>query len=85
MEWLWVAIAIGFIVIELSTQRVVSVWFAISALIVSLIRLIFPSLGLGWQFAVFVVLSVVLFAATRPLVRKIMNKNKNKSDTDKSE
>lgn len=85
MEWLWVAIAIGFIVIELSTQRVVSVWFAISALIVSLIRLIFPSLGLGWQFVVFVVLSVVLFAATRPLVRKIMNKNKNKSDTDKSE
>lgn len=81
MEWFWVALAIGLLVIEISTTQLVSVWLALSALIVSVLRLIFSGLGIGWQMFIFGILSLVLLALTRPLVKKILANRDEKQAT----
>ena len=80
MEWFWIALAIGLMVVELSTVQLVSVWFSISALIVSLLRLIFSELGFGWQLLIFALSSLALLALTRPLVKKILARSKDETD-----
>ncbi|MBO5262392.1 MAG: NfeD family protein [Clostridia bacterium] len=81
MEWFWIALAIGLLVVEISTTQLVSVWLALSALIVSVLRLIFSGLGIGWQMLIFGILSLVLLALTRPLVKKILANRDEKQAT----
>ena len=68
MAIIWFAVMVAFIMLESSTVTLISVWFAagsLAALIVSLFS------GPVWlQFVVFLVVSCVLLAALRPLVRK---------------
>ena len=81
MEWFWIALAIGLLVVEISTTQLVSVWLALSALIVSVLRLVFSGLGIGWQMFIFAILSLVLLALTRPLVKKILANRDEKQAT----
>lgn len=71
MEWLWTALAIAFLVVELNTRRLVAVWISVSASIVIVLKAIFPDLRLVWQGVTFLGLSVLLILITYPLTKKI--------------
>ena len=74
--WIWFGLALVFLVAELCTIDLVAVWFAISALILGILAAIFTELQWGWQALIFVVLSIGLFFATRPFVKKFMRRKK---------
>lgn len=67
----WLVLMIVFVVAELITVGLTSIWFAAGAL-AALIAAILGA-GLGVQIAVFLVISVVLLAATRPWAKKFVN------------
>lgn len=66
----WAVAAVAFALIEFATPQLVTVWFAIGAIV----SLILAVLGVNplIQVLIFVVLSVALFLATKKLVRKMM-------------
>ena len=74
--WIWFGLALLLVVAELCTIDLVAIWFAISALILGILAAIFTELQWGWQALIFVVLSVGLFLATRPFVKKFMRRKK---------
>lgn len=74
MAWFWLSLAIALTVVEMSTVQLVSVWFALGAGVTSLVKAIFPSIGIGWQLLIFVAVSVALFVSTRPVVKKFLTK-----------
>jgi len=74
--WLWFGLAVGLFVIELCTVDLVSVWFACASLVVGIVAAIFPELDIVWQLAIFVGLSAALFLATRPFVKRFMQRKK---------
>ena len=76
MEWLWAALAIAFLVVELNTRRLVAVWITVGASIVMVVKAIFPDFRFVWQGVLFLTLSVLLIFITYPITRKIFNKKK---------
>ncbi|MBQ8545363.1 MAG: NfeD family protein [Clostridia bacterium] len=81
MEWFWISLTIGLIVLELATVQLVSVWFALSAMVTTILTAIFDGLTIPWQATIFVVLSVILLLATRPLVKLLLKKRNEKHAT----
>lgn len=81
MAWTWLFLTIALIVVELFTYQFVSLWFAVGALITTIITAIFPSLDIWWQILIFVVSSLAFLFATRPLVRKILAKRGKAHET----
>ncbi len=77
MMWMWFALAILLLVVELVTTQFVSIWFSASALVTGLIVAIFDEMHLIWQIVIFVCLSIGTLIATKPLVRKITTKSKD--------
>ena len=74
MEWFWLSLTIGLVVLELATVQLISVWFALSAMVTTILTAIFDGLTIPWQATIFVALSVVLLVATRPLVKMLLKK-----------
>ena len=74
MMWLWFALAVVLLVVELSTTQFVSIWFSASALVTGIIVAIFNEMNIAWQIVIFVILSVGTLFATRPLVKKLTAK-----------
>ncbi len=66
---LWLVVGIVFLVIELLTTALVSIWFVPAAIITCLLSFVLDNLL--WQIAVFVVLSAVFMV----ICRKIYNKH----------
>ncbi len=69
---LWLAAVIGFGVLETATTGLVCVWFAVG----SVAGLIAAACGVGFwtQMGLFAAVSAIALAVTRPLVRKIRNR-----------
>ena len=80
MDWLWVAVAIACLVIELTTKRLVAVWVALAALIVNLVDAVASGIGVLWQGAIFVGLSALLILLTYPLTKRLVNKAENEKE-----
>ena len=72
---LWLVVVIIAVIVEVETLQIVSVWFAASGLIAMILAAFNCQLEI--QIIVFVILSVILFLCSRPLVKKI---NKSKAD-----
>lgn len=68
----WIALIVFFAVVEAATVGLVSLWFAVGSLGALIASALTDSLWI--QISVFVVVSAVALAATRPLVKKIANK-----------
>lgn len=68
MAIVWIGLIILFAAVEIATVGLTSIWFAGGALA----ALLCYALGLGeiWQFAVFVIVSLVLLIFTRPWALK---------------
>jgi len=67
----WLALVIGFIVLEASTVKLISVWFAAGALAAMIVSILGGALWL--QVLVFFTVSIVLFASLWPVVKKRLN------------
>ena len=66
--FLWGGIFVAVLVIEGLTLQLMSIWFSVGAL-AALISSFFD-VPVAWQWVIFVAVSLILFLATRPLIRK---------------
>lgn len=71
MTWIWLAAIIFFGILEALTAGLLSIWFVAG----SLVALIAATMGasLSVQMAVFILVSAIALAATRPLVKRYLN------------
>ncbi|MBO5523147.1 MAG: NfeD family protein [Roseburia sp.] len=67
---IWIALIIVFAAVEIVTVGLTTIWFAGGAIAALLCDMV--GLGIGWQFAVFVVVSLVLLFFTRPWALKYL-------------
>lgn len=83
MEWIWLCLMIALVVLELATTQIICVWFALGAMVTSILTAIFGDMGYGivWQIVTFVIVSVALLLATRPLVKRLLNKRTENQKT----
>lgn len=72
MYIVWIIILIAGVLAEAATFTLISVWFALGALAAVIAAAI--GAGTAVQIAVFLAVSVISLAATRPVVKKIMPK-----------
>ncbi len=81
MILIWLILTIVFIVVEMITVGLTSIWFAAG----SLLSLIAAALGapFGVQLAIFFIVSVILLLATRTWVKKYFNSNIQKTNADR--
>ena len=80
-DWmLWLAIAFVFLIVEGMTIEVISIWFAISALLCMVLDLI--GLGIYWQLGAFLISSILLILFTRPIITKHLKRNESKTNVD---
>jgi len=77
MAWItifWIAVMVAFIIIELNTINLTTVWFALGAVAAAIISLNFTDNYFS-QIAAFVIVSGVAVVLTRPLARKVAGKS----------
>ncbi len=77
----WLVFAVLFLVLELATVSLVSIWFvagAIAALIAS-----FLGASFGVQIGVFVLVSAVLLIFTMPIVKRLLKKDSVPTNADR--
>ena len=76
MFWVWLAVIAIFIIIEIITLDLVSVWFAFGAVVPFILSAI-EGVGIEWQIAIFVVVSALLIIIVRKYAQKLLFKNMN--------
>jgi len=76
----WLILFVILIVAEIATLGLTTIWFAGGCLAAFLVSLLDASLPI--QIIVFLVVSVVLFIWTRPLLMKYFNKDREKTNVD---
>ncbi|MBQ4516893.1 MAG: NfeD family protein [Clostridia bacterium] len=77
----WLILAIAFFVAESLTTTLISIWFAIGA-ILAMIAAIFG--GAFWlQILIFIAASGILVLATKPLSEKLVNKKAERTNADR--
>ena len=65
---IWLSLMIIFLLIEIATVGLTSIWLAGGALVAFIMNLF--DVGLVWQIGAFFVVSVVLMVFTRPFAKK---------------
>ncbi len=75
----WLIALVVFLMVEASTVTMVSLWFAVGALAALIVGLF---AGIGWQIAVFLVVSALALACLRPLARKYFMPRITKTNVD---
>ena len=81
MIWVWLAICVASVVVELVTPQVVSIWFAAGAFVCMWLAFI-PGLPWWAQIIIFAVLSVVALFALRPVCRRYLDRRKTATNVD---
>lgn len=78
---LWLIIAIILVIIEAATMGIITIWFAIGALV----ALVAAFLGMAFlaQALIFIVVSAVLLYFTRPIVKKYLGLRPQKTNADR--
>jgi len=79
---LWLIIAIVFIGVELGTVTLTSIWFAAGAIAAMIVAMCNGSLVI--QLIVFIVFTLALLFATRPLAKKFVNAKKATTNADRA-
>ncbi len=79
MIWIWLGVFVLSFILEAITQDLVSIWFRLGALVCVCIS----GFTEWWvQLIVFVAVSAIALLATRPLVKKILDRNERKTNSD---
>lgn len=81
MLWVWIAVIAAAVIIEAATVQLISIWFALGALVALILNLCDFSQTV--QIVVFVVVSVISIAAFMPIARKINKKGFVKTNADR--
>ncbi|MBR3767662.1 MAG: NfeD family protein [Clostridia bacterium] len=82
MVWIWLALLGILIIAEAATVQLTTIWFAGGALI-SLLLAAFGVKSILVQVIVFLAVSLILLIATRPLVKKYINKKSQPTNADR--
>lgn len=69
-QWAWFLIAVVLLGLELVVTGVVFVWLAVAAVVVGIVRLVFPEIAWEMQFVLFAVLSFVSVYLGKRLVAR---------------
>lgn len=81
MVYVWLGILAAAVVLEIITPQMVTIWFAVGALVTFFVAL--AGVEQLWiQIVVFVAVSAVAVIATRPLVKKMVNKKAEPTNAD---
>ena len=78
--YVWLLALVTFIVIEIATMGLTTIWFAGGALIALTLALVKASFYM--QLGAFLVISIVLLVCTRPLAMKFFNQEREKTNVD---
>lgn len=78
--YVWLLALVTFIVIEIATMGLTTIWFAGGALIA--LALALGEAAFYVQLAAFLVISIVLLVCTRPLAVKFFNQQREKTNVD---
>ena len=79
--YIWIAVFIILVLIELVTAELTTIWFAGGAFIAFILSL-FSVISVWIQLAVFIVVSVVLLIFTRPALIRLMEKYNLKTNVE---
>ena len=79
-NWIWLILAVVFLITEAATVTMTSLWFAGGCLAALVVGLLGGSWGL--QIATALVISAILLACLRPIVRKYLNPKLTKTNVD---
>ena len=77
---IWVAVFAVMVIIEAATLGLVTVWGAISALIMAFIAQ--TGLAIGWQILIFLAITLLLLLTTRPIVVKKLKVGRTRTNVD---
>jgi len=78
--YVWLAALVAFVVIEIATMGLTTIWFAGGALIALALAMFKTSFYV--QLGAFLVVSIVLLVCTRPLAVKFFNGKREKTNVD---
>lgn len=78
---LWIIAIIVFVLIEAVTAQLVSIWFIVGS--VAALAASFFGVPFYLQLIIFVVVSAVALAATRPIIRKYIKPRKERTNADR--
>ena len=79
--YIWILIAITFIILELITTSFFLVWFGISSIIAAVLN--YLGFDIYVQFTAFILISVVLILSTRKFANKITPENTKKTTAER--
>lgn len=77
----WIALLVVLLIVEAVTVQLVTIWFAIGAAAALIARICGAELWLQW--VIFVAISAITLAATRPLVRKFTKQKVQPTNADR--
>lgn len=80
MLFVWLLLLILFIVVELATMGLTTIWFAVGALVAALTAAVNAPLVV--QVGLFLIVSIVLMLFTRPLAVRFFNKERIKTNVE---
>ena len=81
-SWIiWLIIILALAVLEIATVGLVSIWFIASGIVALILSFFIDSFYI--QFAVFVVLGIILLITTRPILNKLIVPKKSKTNLDR--
>lgn len=78
--WVWLGMMVVFIVFELATVGLTTIWFAIGALVAFILNMLDTPLYV--QIIAFIAVSVLMLVFTRPLVIKVFKVGREKTNID---
>jgi membrane protein implicated in regulation of membrane protease activity len=79
MLWIWLGVFVSAVILEAVTQDFVSIWFSVGALVCLCICNTIPY----WvEIIIFSVISLITLILTRPLVKKLMDRNVRYTNVD---
>lgn len=80
MIWIWLAVFVIALVLEACTQDIVSIWFSLGALVCICVS----NTGIPYwcEIIIFSIISIVTLILTRPIVKKLLDRNIRSTNTD---
>ena len=81
MTFIWLAIILLLVVIEISTVQLTTVWFVVSGIISMIISIFINSIEI--EFAIFVIGGIVLLFTTRPYLMKKLKVKESRTNLDR--
>lgn len=83
MLYLWIALFVIFLIAEAVTAQLATIWFAAGSLVALILKIAGVD-SIAIQVTAFLAVSIVTLIATRPLVKKMINKKTVATNADRN-